>query len=589
MLNIESIITLTTWFQENILGHGKARGFRAFSASLSLIFSTVGFYFLTNWLCPHNNIFNWAIQGALTHSFTKDFFSKHSGIRFYAGSKDGMYYRLAQSLKNSSIETGLEIIDIERGSEAILGKLLAGRSAVGFIDERHASDYKKWLKVYDVYEERVHVLYNQQHWERHKTRFRAKCRRETGGSYTVPLELSLKPNDCLRSFFENSTIRYATKNIAGQKTPAGRLILNACGLAPGKVEELGFTDVFERLEHSTNTDSHEYFVAFLTVGTPLEAIQRLLAGDVNSKTISLMSINPEVVARINSAYSESFHAVSFSASGYGSEWDGINTMSTTAVLAASRHTQEQILNRILGWLGTMRSPTRDTSVAPSTATANTGLPVIDHAFECAQNAAREEWPKLIVGLGSVLIIVISAVIIYWNWRVFVSSLKRTTYTNAITNIYSRSMPPASEPEYLHDEPSSTMNEKAIDVRKKGLLKLAELEARIRADGDNGSIVAAHEQTLIGLLVRTQTILQQEIARRLVASVEHATVQPFETAKWHGKLRTDYVDGYLDWQGYQTVVTTIRVKKEESELLDKKSGRPTDTDTHPPSGPPGGVP
>jgi hypothetical protein len=493
---------------------------------ISLVTTLVGYYLISSSFFPQYNPVN-----------TFRYVRGEDNYNFYSTS-GGLYELLGNHLVNSTRGITITNDPTPSGSKEIAEKVSNDPISLAIVQSdvllRQGYSEKAIDVIATVYEEKVHVFYNQ-------ARLHSLV---TEQPYLDPdesaqLMIKPRPNALTQQFFNGARVRMQSSMSAPSMSLPGN-ILDICGLDTSiKPRGMIFTAALDSLVEGALD------VVFWTGGAPNIAARTILEN--NPGKIGMMSVHPSLRRDLAQIYERPMKQTTFRP--HSSEQktymgsNSITTLSTDAWLIANPTVPKWVIREVAERLLAFKP---DGGV-----TADSPLYGRDFASRIQQAYPSKNIALLQTGLVLILFIYVVGTFISLLLLWLVSSRKESKYLQEITDIYSKALPMHTllEPQEcalnvpVVEYGAKTSVNKAVE----GIAALTALVAVIRDDSVDGGITVNHQQHIMQTAYGVREILRSQLARGLERAGRdgcHFTLR---------EIRNFFYAGYVSRGAYHDLV------------------------------------
>ncbi len=307
---------------------------------VSLALSLGVYFFCADVFFPSRNIVKWASAWI------------GGGYEFQSGSSTGTYFKIGKRIEEKAKDDGPALTNYANsgGSREVLRKVVRGPLSFGLVQ----GDFLLWQDfaksriqlIGPLYDEKLHILYRQPLW--------AEVLDGMDAGKPVAPVLALESDPFTRRLFNLARVRLASQGRGPGRPTIAYQIVDLCGLRLGQDRPLKFEKLWAALEEPLDVEN-AIDIAFITIGAPAERIKNIVSKPSDQRKFGLMEVDPSVLRALNEVSNGQYHLTGFG-DVYGDVFSTIDTVSTRAVLIASREVRASEIGKVVGWVKELAEP-----------------------------------------------------------------------------------------------------------------------------------------------------------------------------------------------------------------------------------------
>lgn len=463
---------------------------------------SLGLYFVcADVFFPSRNIIKWAYAWI------------GGGYEFQSGSSTGTYFTIGSRLEAKAKDDQAVLTNHTNsgGSREVLRKVVRGPLAFGLVQ----GDFLAWQEfpqtriqtIGPLYDEKLHILYRQSLW--------MEALNGTAEATPAAPVLALESDRFTQRLFNLARVRLASQGRGPGRPTIAYQIVDLCGLRIGKDRPLHFQHLWEALEEPQHAET-AIDIAFITIGAPAERINGIVSKPSDQREFGLMEVDPGVLRALNEVSNGQYHLAGFG-DVYGGAFSTIDTISTRAVLVASREVRASEIGKVVSWIEELARP-EEPDVALRTLLGDYDMTLLAEQYPSELRDEIETWASGLIAICLMAVVfgsLLGGALSYW---------KQVWYVREITAIYSKSLPVTATlddassdlplPIVQFAEGEKLEPDAAVKQIVCGISKLLRLAMTIRSDYDTGGITVSHQRYLLDSIYQIKSIFQAHLARRL---------------------------------------------------------------------------
>lgn len=499
---------------------------------------SLGLYFVcADVFFPSRNIIKWAYAWI------------GGGYEFQSGSSTGTYFTIGSRLEAKAKDDQAVLTNRTNsgGSREVLRKVVRGPLAFGLVQ----GDFLAWQEfpqtriqtIGPLYDEKLHILYRQSLW----------MEALNGPAEATPATpvLALESDQFTQRLFNLARVRLASQGRGPGRPTIAYQIVDLCGLRIGKDRPLRFQQLWAALDEPQHSET-AIDIAFITIGAPAERINGIVSKPSDQREFGLMEVDPGVLRALNEVSNGQYHLAGFG-DVYGGAFSTIDTISTRAVLVASREVRASEIGKVVSWIEELARP-EEPDVALRTLLGDYDMTLLAEQYPSELRDEIETWASGLVAICLMAVVfgsLIGGALSYW---------KQVWYVREITAIYSKSLPVTATlddassdlplPIVQFAEGEKLEPDAAVKQIVCGISKLLRLAMTIRSDYDTGGITVSHQRYLLDSIYQIKSIFQAHLARRLHEWIATGDPLPPNT------VERCYQAAYLNDESYRLLSNLI---------------------------------
>jgi TRAP-type uncharacterized transport system substrate-binding protein len=499
--------------------------------SLGVYFVAADVYF------PSRNVLKWA------WAWIGD------GYEFQSGSSTGTYFKIGNRLAEEAEDDESVLANHANsgGSREVLRKVVRGPLAFGLVQGdfllRQDFPRNRIQTIGPLYDEKLHILYRLSLWD--------EVPHEMDGEKPQAPVLALESDSFTRHLFAHARVRLASKKRGPGRPTITQQVVDLCGLRLGENRPLQFTDLWPALEEPPN-EKKAIDIAFITIGAPADSIRNIIDKPSDQREFGLVEVEPSVLRALNEVSAGQYHLAGFG-NVYGDAFSTIDTVSTRAVLIASREVRGSEIGKVVDWINELTEP-EELDETLKTLLGDYDLTLMAEQYPSELRDEIETWAAGLIAICLMVFVfgsLLGGALSYW---------KQVWYVREITAIYSKNLPVTA---HLDDESSDLplpvvqfLTEKTVEPKAAvkqivcGISTLLRLAMTIRADYDTGGITVSHQRYLLDSIYQIKSIFQTHLTRRLHQWISTGDPVPPDV------VERCYQAAYLNGESYRVLSRLI---------------------------------